>query len=171
GQANPHRPATEQCEEPEVALDYGFMGMNITKEDENMVAPMIFGKDAKTASYAASAVHRKGASKYAVAYIVGFIKGLGYKKVVLRSDSEKSILKLIELVNQHLPSVEIIPKASPEGDRQANGMAEAAVREIKGQYRTLRNDLESKYGYIMEESSPILTWIPRRAANVINRYR
>ena len=55
-----------------------------------------------------------------------------------------------------LLGAEVVPKTSPEGDRQANGLAEAAVREIKGQVRVLRDHIESEYGARLPEGDPVL---------------
>ena len=62
-------------------------------------------------------------------------------------------------------------KSSPQGDHQANGMAESGVRECKGQTRAVRSQLESHYGVRFGEKEPILAWAPRHAANCIDRYR
>lgn len=50
-------------------------------------------------------------------------------------------------------------------------MAEAAVRELKGQIRAIRSMLEAKYNTRLAETEPVFAWIPRHVANVINRYR
>ena len=116
-------------------------------------------------------IPQKGVNEYAVAYLVSWIKSLGHKKVVMRSDNERSLLKLLDVVTQNLPGVEVVPKTSPEGDHQANGFAEGAVREGKGQIRATRLALEAKLKEKLSEDEPVLTWIPRFAANSINRYR
>ena len=57
------------------------------------------------------------------------------------------------------------------GDHQANGEAGAAVRDVERQVRVLKLSLESKLGFQLEDSDPVLAWLPRHAADVINRYR
>ena len=56
---------------------------------------------------------------------------------------------------------------SPEGDRQANGLAEVGVREIKAQ----TSQLEQRLGSRIDEKDPLMSWIPRHAANCVSRYR
>ena len=63
---------------------------------------------------------------------------------MFRSDNERSLLALLEAVSASLPEVEVIPKTSPEGDQQANGLAELSVREIKGQCRVLLSQVETR---------------------------
>ena len=49
----------------------------------------------------------------------------------MRSDNERSLLSWIERVVNNLTGVELVMMTSPEGDHQANGLAEVVVREIK----------------------------------------
>ena len=60
---------------------------------------------------------------------------------------------------------------SPEGDHQANGLAEVGVREIMAQTRILRSQLEQRLGSRIDEKDPLMSWIPRHAANCVSRYR
>ncbi len=74
---------------------------------------------------------------------MGWIRGLGYKRVVARSDSEPSSLVLLKKVSKEMPEVEFVSKSSVMKDHQQNGLAEVAVREVKGQARVLKSHLES----------------------------
>ena len=56
-------------------------------------------------------------------------------------------------------------------DHQANGLAEVGVREIKAQTRILRSQLEQRLGSRIDEKDPLMSWIPRHAANYVSRYR
>ena len=60
----------------------------------------------------------------------------------MRSDDKRSLLSLIERVSCNLMGVELLLVTSPEGDHQANGLAEVGVREIKA----LDEDLEESAG-------------------------
>ena len=61
----------------------------------------------------ATVVDRKGASDYASSFLTAFIKSLGFKRIL-----------------GNLTGVELVLMTSPEGDHQANGLAEVGVREI-----------------------------------------
>ena len=80
---------------------------------------------------------------YASSFLTAFIKSLGFKRILVRSDNERSLLSLIERVTCNLTGVELVLMTSPEGDHQANGLAEVGVREIKAQTRILRSQLGS----------------------------
>ena len=116
-------------------------------------------------------VDRKGASDYVSSLLTAFIKSLGFKRILVRSDNERSLLSLIERVTCKLTGVELVPMTSPEGDHQANGFAEVGVREIKAQTRILRSQLEQRLGSRIDEKDPLMSWIPRHAANCVSRYR
>ena len=89
----------------------------------------------------------------------------------MRSDNERSLLSLIERVTSNLTGVELVLMTSPEGDHAANGLAEVGVREIKAQTRILRSQLEQRLGNRIDEKDPLMSWIPRHAANCVSRYR
>ena len=53
----------------------------------------------------------------------------------------------------------------------ANGRVEMAVREVKRQCRTLRISAEHNTGVRIAGDSPFLIWLPRVAAQVMNKMR
>ena len=65
----------------------------------------------------------------------------------------------------------MIPKESPEGDHQANGEAETAVREGKRQIRANKSMLEEKLGCGLPEKHPLLAWLPRYSTSLIYHYK
>ena len=89
----------------------------------------------------ATVVDRKGASDFASSFLTAFIKSLGFKRILVRSDNERSLLSLIDRATSNLTGVELVLMTSPEGDHQANGLAKVGVREIKAQTRILRSQL------------------------------
>ena len=167
GRAHAHS-SREEGELPEIGIDYGFFGRD--KED---VLPILCVKcrNSSTGCVGATVVDRKGASDYASSFLTAFIKSLGFKRILVRSDNERSLLSLIERVTSNLTGVELVLMTSPEGDHQANGLAEVGVREIKAQTRILRSQLEQRLGSRIDEKDPLMSWIPRHAANCVSRYR
>ena len=53
----------------------------------------------------------------------------------------------------------------------ANGRVEMAVREVKRQCRTLRISAERTTCVRISDDSPLLCWLPRFAAKVMNQMR
>ena len=131
GRAHAHS-SREEGELPEIGIDYGLD-----------VLPILCCKcrNSSTGCMGETVVDRKGASDYASSFLTAFIKSLGFKRILVRSDNERSLLSLIERVTSNLTGVELVMMTSPEGDHQANGLAEVGVREIKAQTRILRSQL------------------------------
>ena len=104
-------------------------------------------------------------------FLVCFIKDLGFRRFILKRDTEPSMTSLQDAVIQACVEVEVIPQGPPEGDHIANGCVEMAVREVKRQCRTLRISGEQNTGVRIADDSRLLSQLPRFAANVINKMR
>ena len=70
--------------------------MSRSDEDDERLRPILVVKDKRTQMVAATFVDSKGATPYAVKFAAAFLKNLGYRKVVLKSDGEHSIMALTE---------------------------------------------------------------------------
>ena len=89
---------------------------------------------------AATQVPEKGMNVHAPAFFTGWLRGLGWKRLLLRSDNERALLAFLRAAAASLEGVEVIEQASP--DHAANGLAEVGVREVKAQTRVLMSHLE-----------------------------
>ena len=69
----------------------------------------------------------------------------GYNEVIFKSDQEPAILEYMRSVKGSIGDVQVIAKHSPVGNSPSDGDIETAVQHVQGQYRTLKNDLESCY--------------------------
>ena len=65
----------------------------------------------------------------------------------------------------------MIPQGPLEGDHMANGRVGMAVREVNRQCRTLRISAERNTSVLIADDSPLLSWLPRFAAQVMNKMR
>ena len=119
----------------------------------------------------ATVVDRKGASDYASSFLTAFIKNPKFKRILVISDNERSLLSLIERVTCNLAGVQFVVMTSLEGDHLANELAEVGVREIKTQTRILRSQLEQRFDSRTDEKDPLMSWIQRHAANCVSRHR
>ena len=82
---------------------------------------------------------RKGPTAHSISFPVGFIKDLGLRRIIWKSDNEPSSKALQDAVIHACVGVEVIPQGPLEGDHMANGRVEMAVREVKRQCRTFQN--------------------------------
>ncbi len=143
--AAPHRRVDKSDETiPTVSIDYAFLNEKQevdTREDSGM--PILVIKDRKSGIMQSRVVPAKGNDKFAIKRLVQDIKLLGYTKVIIKSDNEPSILALKKSTKE-TTKVEVIPEESPVGDHQANGEVENTVKRFAGQFRTLREAVESR---------------------------
>ena len=92
--------------------------------------PLLVAKDRRTKMLPGTAVESQERDDYSTRFMSAFLLSLGRQRLIIRSDNEPSLLALLARVAMNLPSVEMVPKTSPEGEHAANGLAEVAVREL-----------------------------------------
>ena len=64
----------------------------------------------------------------------------------------------------------LVEEHSPEDDPQANGSADVGVKLLKGQFRTVRFNLESQIKFRVPVRHPLVAWMVRHAAATIIWY-
>ena len=151
---------------PIVASDNGFL----TQENADTF-PILICRDSRYGQTGATCGERKGPTSYSISFLVGFIKDLGFRRIILECDNEPSTKALQDAVIHACVGVEVIPQGPPDGDHMANGRVEMAVREVKRQCRTLRISGEQNTSVRIADDSPLLSWLPRFAAQVMNKMR
>ena len=178
GISSPHPRSSERSEDsvPLIAGDYGFPG---DKRDESgqraTVAEsitLLCLADSRSGSKKAMVVPRKGAADQWIARRVAtWINSLGYNKVRLRVDPERSMQSLAEEVKiQRGGRMETILENAPQGEKQSNGLAERAVRTGKDMLRTLKGALEDRIKCIIPPKANVLKWMAERGSVMRNRY-
>ena len=100
-------------------------------------------------------VNGKGPTEYSISFLVGFIKDLGCRRIILKCDKEPTTKSLQYAVIQACAGVEVIPQGPPEGDHMANGRVERAKRQC----RTLRKSAERNTSVRIADDSPLLSWL------------
>ena len=152
-----------------IGIDYMYMHSEQEKEEEKGM-PIIVAKDNRTKMITARVVPSKGLDSYAVQSVKRMIERLGYKKIIMKSDNEPAILALKEAVRRET-DVEIVTEEVPVADHQANGMVENAIKNVQGQYRVIKDALESRQGRRIAGEHPVVPWMVMPAASVVNRSR
>ena len=89
-----------------------------------------------------------------------------YKRIVLKSDQEPSIIALCDAVKNGWHG-EIVPEASPKSESKSNGEVECAVQSVHGLPGTLKDFLEQKSGIALESRSPLLAWLVEHCSNLL----
>ena len=154
---------------PLISCDYLFVtsrGTFLRKEytpiegEESLKVLVVYCSSTKCIF--AHAVPQKGVDEdgYCVEQMVNDIAWLGHARIVIRSDNEPAIARLVLEALKAL-KVEGIEQAAAEGsiphDPQSNGAAEAAVRVFKGMLRTLQLSLERELRARVPVGHPVMT--------------
>ena len=85
-----------------------------------------------------------------------------------RGDQEPALRTMMEGIKR-LCGDQCILEETPVGDSQSNGSVEATIKQVQGQFRTMRGALESKYGKIIGPKSNVLPWLVRHASTTLFR--
>ena len=64
---------------------------------------------------------RKGPTTCSISFFVGFIRDLGFRRIILKCYHESSTKSLQDAVTQACAGVEVIPSGPLEGDHMASG--------------------------------------------------
>ena len=78
---------------PTVALDYGFL----THESADTF-PILICRGSRYGQMGATCCERNGPTAYSISFLVGLIKDLGFRKIILKCDSEPSTKALQDAV-------------------------------------------------------------------------
>ena len=62
------------------------------------------------------------------------------------------------------------PEESPVGESQSNGEVESAIKQVRGQFRTMRLSMQSSYGEIILDNHIAILWLLPHSAQTLNRY-
>ncbi len=150
---------------PCIFSDYFFMS---TDEGSDVFLAMKFSRSGRLA---ATSLPVKGASEFGVKYFRNFVQSTGVTRFINFSDNENAMVALKEAGARAATGVEAVSRSIPVGDHQSNGHIENAVKQIKGQMRSIRYSLESKLGCKLSNNDDLLKWIPHFAADIISKFR
>ena len=95
-------------------------------------------------------------SKYATSWLGSLLRRLCYRRAILQSDGEPSVVALKTATSVASPFVELVLRESRFG-KHVTKIVESAMREVQRKTRTLKFAVQ--VGKIVESHS-ILKWIP-----------
>ena len=145
--------------------------LNCWRKRKEKGFPILICRDSRYGQTGATCCEWKGPTAHSISFLVGFIKDLGFRRVILKCDNEPSTKAVQDGVIHACVGVEVIPQGPPEGDHMANGRVEMAVRELKRQCRTLRISAAQNTCVRIADDSPQLSWLLCFAAHVMDKMR
>ena len=166
-----------------IAFDYLFItrGKILKKEElsdedkAHIKLKILVVKDTKSKVVFAHAVRQKGVDDegYAVARVTEDVQWLGYTKLILKTDGERAIVRLLRESLKAIKTTlaDEAGQASfenpPTYDPRSNGSVENAVKQVKGMLRTCKSCLEARVGSRIPDEHPIMTWLVEHVAWIL----
>ena len=147
---------------PTVAIDYAYLG-DPAQGGEDKASPIRVLRSGRDRWTYSEVFPSKGVqNSWCAKRLAVELAALPWPRFILKSDQEPAILALKAealKVLMVLAEKEVVLEESPVGDSQSNGLAEMAVREVKGVVRSLRWALEELHGMKIGNSSAVLPWM------------
>ena len=178
---------------PIISIDYAYIGSS-TEDDEKMYMESrrrlekgeeaveddtpegsictLVVHDSRSGGIYGIHVDRKGVNARVQAKLLEILNMLGYRRIVLKSDQEPSVIAMRRAVQQLWEMGEITMEDSPAYDPKSNGAVERSVRTIKEQIRTMKSDLEGRLGRKLDGGDRgVLCWMIEHAGALLRRYK
>ena len=122
--AHKARDVEKEGQLPTIAVDYHFLG---EKEGDEKCLPCLAARDLTSRMTSDTVVQAKGVNKHVIEHLTDFVDHLGYKRIILRSDQEASIVDLCNAFKTHW-SGDVVPERTPVEDSQSNGAIERCIQ-------------------------------------------
>jgi hypothetical protein len=176
-QQAPHftvEPARRIEVQPLVEFDFMFMNSEAKWSDseawETASYVTLIGVDYGTRYPLALALNTKQVTPYLVKATVAWLDRLGHTTLTIKSDNEPTMAQFLEKVKleRKLPT---FLKFSPRYSSASHGLVENMIKQVQGQARTLRSQMESMYaGLTLDPTHGMWPWMIRHVAFLIARY-
>ena len=98
---------------------------------------------------------------YAANFILDVVKWLGYTTIMVKSDNEPAMLRLVQVAVEKLRTrlATVREEHSKEYDSQSHGATETRIRSVRMYFRTLRHFFEAQLGRQVPIDHPVMAWL------------
>ena len=163
GKADAHQHRTSN--KPIIQIDFAYL----KAFKEETATPVLTAIDIETGLCSATLVPTKAAMMdYCVNNIIAFIMETGRTSATLQSDNEPYLKSLVQAVAAKVAGIST--RHSPAYSSQSQGSIERAHRTLFGQVRVIREHLNINYNILVGTQHPIMPWIVKHSAFLINNY-
>ena len=109
GQQHRSRPEEDKASDELATISCDYIWMTRDGKEGGKTKPILVIRACRTLAVAATFVDAKGPTPYAVKFMANFIKHLGYRRAVFKSDGEHSIVAMKEQAAKEA-GVENVPR-------------------------------------------------------------
>ena len=111
----------------------------------------------------------KGVVQRTITALIEFIRELGYKRCIIRSDNEPAITAMTAEVGKQREEETVIEEIQVANSR-AVGVVERGNRTVGSLARAYRSAFDKNYGFQLMPAMAVTSWLLRHVAWVLNRY-
>jgi len=155
---------------PTICFDYGYLG---DRDDDERASPILVVKCDKDRWIDADVLPSKGLGhpRNLKTLVKNVVCGC-YVRFHLKCDNEHAIVALKNeamrvLAKDH--GRECLVESPAKGESQSNGLAENAVKEVKGVSRSLKHLAEELHGCVIGQSHAVVPYMVKYAGSMISR--
>ena len=174
-QDRPHRKRTSEDRErapPELQMDYMYLDASCrTCSKAEAWTTIVTIVDIDSGSPMALVLPTKSPElEYCVDSCHDFIRRMNHGKIVIKTDGEPSIKMLAEKIKDKRMPLPTQTQHTPRYSPQTLGAMGVSQKLVQGQIRTLKAELEAKYGFGLTPDHCMWPWLVRHAAWTMERY-
>ena len=120
-------------------------------------------------------VPRKTTGEWICRRLMAWLREIGLESVdiIVKSDNEPALTSLIaswSTMRAMTSGSRMIIEKSPVGSSKSNGIVERAVQSVQGMIRTIRSDIEGRWGVKIDVTHSIWPWIAEHAGFLSTRF-
>ena len=97
--------------------------------------------------------------------------GVSDERIIVKSDQEASMTDMQKAIATARGKLGTALENSKVGESDSNGKVERAIQDLKGLIRTIKSATEEKTGAPIHVNDPVVPWLVRHAAHLINTCR
>ena len=171
GEEDCRKTMEEERQVPEVHLDYMFMG----DEKEGKTLAFLVARERETRAVLSTVVPRRTAGEWIWRRLMAWLREIGLVSVdiIVKSDNEPALTSLVaswSTMRAMTSGSRMIIENSPVGSSKSNGIVERAIQSVQGMIRTMRSDIEGRWGVKIDATHSIWPWIAEHAGFLLTRF-
>ena len=175
GERTRRRPS--QVDGGRAASSGSALGLHVHVRREGREDVGIHGcKRRETRAVLSTVVPRKTTGECIGRRLIAWLREIGLESVdiIVKSDNEPALTTLIaswSTMRAMTSGSRMIIENSPVGSSNINGIVESAIQSVQGMIRTIRSDIEGRWGVKVDATHSIWPWIAEHAGFLLTSLR
>ena len=133
-------------------------------------------RERETRAVLSTVVPRKTTGEWIGRRLIAWLREIGLESVdiIVKSDNEPALTTLIaswSTMRAMTSGSRMIIENSPVGSSNINGIVESAIQSVQGMMRTIRSDIEGRWGVKIDATHSIWPWIAENAGFLLTSLR